>query len=141
MRLRIFVIDDEQCITDTMQWHLEDQGHEVICAPDPTLCSVYQGRHCDHERACSDILFVDKNMPNMDGLTFVEHMVKKGCKGLTRNMVVMSGSLDPEDFARAKALGCKVANKPVSLEEIDRLVAEMKENIHPERELADLSAA
>jgi len=46
MKMRIFVIDDEECIRDTMQWHLEDQGHEVLTAHCPLICDIYQGYHC-----------------------------------------------------------------------------------------------
>ena len=37
MKLRIFVIDDEESIRDTFKLHLEGQGHEVLTAPEPVL--------------------------------------------------------------------------------------------------------
>lgn len=138
MKLRIFVIDDEQCITETFNWHLTDQGHEVICLAEPTACSTYKGEQCDHEHACGDILFIDKNMPKMSGLEFVEAMKKKGCKGITQNMVVMSGALTQEDINKATELGCVVVSKPITLDRIDELIEEMKKVIRPERKLADL---
>jgi len=139
MKLRIFVIDDEPCITDTFNWHLTDQGHEVICVAEPTTCHVYQGQECDHEHPCGDILFVDKNMPKMSGLEFIEYMRNKGCKGLTKNMVVMSGSLEQSDIQKATELGCIVVNKPITFDQIDELIEEMKKSISKDRKLAELS--
>lgn len=141
MKLRVFVIDDEPCITETLNWHLGDQGHEVICATEPTSCSVYQGGQCDHEHPCGDILFVDKNMPKMTGLEFVAHMTKKGCKGLAQNKVVMSGDLTKEDIDKALELGCVVVEKPVTLDEIDALIEKLKKDIPPDRVLADLTGS
>jgi CheY-like chemotaxis protein len=139
MKLRIFVIDDEECITYTMRLHLEELGHEVLTAPDPTLCPVYQGGMCDHDHVCGDIFFVDRHMPRMDGLTFIELMERRGCKGLTRNKVIMSGALTQEDLDRAKKLGCTALGKPVPLDEITRLIEEMEKSVPADRKLADLS--
>lgn len=138
MKLRIFVIDDEPCITDTFNWHLTDQDHEVICVAEPSSCSVYQGQECDHERPCGDILFIDKNMPKMTGLEFIEQMLEKGCKGLTQNKVVMSGALERVDIEKAKELGCIIVNKPITFNQLDELIEEMKKVIPKDRKLADL---
>ena len=138
MKLRIFVIDDEPCITDTFNWHLSEQGHEVICIAEPTSCSVYQGKECDHQHPCGDILFIDKNMPRMSGLEFIEHMKGKGCKGLTQNKVVMSGSLEQVDIDKAIELGCIVVDKPITFDQIDELIEEMRKAIPADRKLADL---
>jgi CheY-like chemotaxis protein len=138
MKLRIFVIDDEECVTETFKWHLSDKGHEVICSPEPTSCKVYQGDQCDHEHPCGDIMFVDKHMPKMSGLEFIEHMKKKGCKGAAQNKVVMSGAMEHSDVQKALGLGCSVAYKPITFAQIDALVEKMKKNIPPGRKLADL---
>lgn len=87
---------------------------------------------------CADILFVDKHMPKMSGLEFIEHMESKGCKGLTRNKVVMSGALTEQDRQKAKSLGCIVVNKPITLAEVDTLIEEMKQTISLDRRLAEL---
>jgi CheY-like chemotaxis protein len=138
MNLRIFVIDDEPCIAETFRWHLSDQGHEVICGTEPTACKIYQGGVCDHDDPCGDILFVDMYMPKMNGLEFIEHMEKKGCKGVTRNKVIMTSSIENVDIQRGIALGCLVIQKPITLAQIDALIDEIKKNIPPDRKLADL---
>lgn len=139
MRLRIFVFDDEPCITESFRWHLEAQGHEVYCVSDPTLCSVYHNDVCEHKEACCDILIVGRHMPYMDGLTFLEHIANRECKMSPKNQVLMSGAFQPEDFAKAEALGIRVVHKPITLEELDRLITEMKENIPADRKLVPLT--
>ncbi|MDT8441861.1 MAG: response regulator [Desulfuromonadales bacterium] len=140
MQLRIVVIDDEECITETFHCHLSDQGHDVITASEPTTCCVYRGDRCDHEHACADILFVDLNMPRMNGLEFVELLETKGCKSVARNRVIMSGALTDEDRAKARQLGCKIIDKPISLRTIDRLIDELSGNIPADRQLAELNS-
>lgn len=139
MKLRVFVFDDEKNVTEIIKRHLVKQGHEVICAEEPTACKAFQGKECDHEYPCGDILFTDNNMPKMSGLEFIEHMKNRGCKGLIRNKVVMSGGFTEPEIAKAQALGCILVNKPLTFEKIDKLVGQMKKNLLPERILTDLS--
>ena len=73
MKLRIFVIDDEECIRDTFRWYLEDQGHEVITAESPKTIINFSNNCNRRKHACGDVFFVDHNMPEMTGMTFLEH--------------------------------------------------------------------
>jgi len=140
MNLRIFVIDDEECIRTSFQWHLEDQGHEVLTAPAPEICQIYQGHTCTQDQACGDLLFVDYHLPKMTGLDFVELMEKRGCKGDPRNKVIISGNTTGIDMEKVAKIGCRVIQKPVSLEQVDAIIQEVVPRIDPDRSLADLSA-
>ena len=139
MKLRLFVFDDKEDILVALKRHLEVQGHEVICAHEPTVCRAFQGEVCDHEYPCGDILLTDNKMPNMTGLEFIEHMKNRGCKGLSKNKIVMSEFFSKEDIEKAKELGCHILNKPVIVEEIDKLIEQIKYTILPDRTLTDLS--
>jgi putative two-component system response regulator len=60
---------------------------------------------------------IDYNMPDMDGVTFVQEL--RGTPGRERTPVIMLTGLDDRDL-RARALGAGVSvflNKPVSAEE------------------------
>jgi len=139
MNLRIFVVDDEECIRDTFKWHLESFGHEVLTAPEPLLCSVYQGHQCDHDDACGDVLLVDYNMPRMNGIEFIDQMAQRGCKGATENKFIMSGNTSDIDMAKARKLGCSVLDKPISLTQLELIIEEAKKRIDPARKLTELS--
>lgn len=138
MRLRIFVIDDEEGIRDTFRWYFEDLGHEVLTVSEPHSCQVYQGHDCQNDHSCGDLLFVDYTMPRMNGLEFVEHMVRRGCKGMTNNMFIMSGNIDVIDRQKAAKLGCRILEKPVSFKTLDKIVADIETEISPTRKLAAL---
>ena len=71
----------------------------------------------------------------MNGLDFIEMMEKRGCKGSIRNKILMSGNLELVDLEKAKSLGCRVFQKPVSLNVIDELIFEIEESIPDNEQL------
>ncbi len=115
-KLRIMIIEDEPCIRDSLTWFLEDLGHEIIAAEIPADCHVYQGHTCKRKTSCTDVLLIDQHLPGMKGLDFIEALVERGCKGITSNMLLMSGDSTSIDQERAKQLGCTVVQKPMDFE-------------------------
>jgi len=138
MPLRVFVIDDEECIRDPLQWYLNDQGHEVLTAEDPSACPVYAGHDCDKDFPCGHVLFIDYQLPSMNALDFIESMKQRGCKGMTRNKVVMSGNIDHVDHGRAAQLKCRVMQKPLTFSQVDGIIANILKHCDPEERLAVL---
>jgi len=126
MPLRIFVIDREECIRDTFQLFLQDKGHQVITASEPEACLVYQGHDCTKDYPCGHVLFIGYNLPQMNGLDFIERMEERGCKGIMRNKILMSGNTTFIDMQKARQLGCRVLQKPVSLQAIERIISEIE---------------
>ena len=120
--LRIFVIDDEECIRDSIAMHLEAQGHEVITAESPFLCPAYNHTDCRLSGACADILFVDYNMPEMNGIELMQLLDEKGCRIPRDNRFLMSGAITAEMRAMAEVLGCGILEKPFRLELLDEIV-------------------
>ena len=129
MQLEILVIDDEECIRDSLKWYLEDLGHEVRTASEPAACGVYLGHMCSQSVACGDALLIDYNMPGINGLEFIERLKKRGCKGITSNMLIMSGNVSDIDMVKAEELGCKVLQKPVHFEMLDAWFVEVKKRV------------
>ena len=129
MKLRITVIDDEECIRDTFKWHLEAQGHEVYTASEPMLCDIYQGNCCSSESACTDVLLIDYNMPRMNGLEFIELISQRGCKGDPSTKVIISGNTTAIDMERVSQLGCQVVQKPFSFAALDKIILQIIETI------------
>lgn len=133
MKLRILVIDDEECIRDTFKWHLKAQGHEVVTASEPAQCDIYLGNCCQSETPCADVLLIDYNMPNITGLEFIELMAQRGCKSHPANKVIMSGNTTAIDMQRVEQLGCQVVQKPFSFRELDQVVLQIAERIKAAR--------
>jgi len=138
MPLRFFVIDEEECIRDPIRWHLEDLGHEVITARDPTGCPVYAGHDCARDAPCGHGLFIGARLPRLGALDFIEMMEQRGCKGLARHKIIMTGNIDLLDRARAARLGCRVVQKPLTLDRIDAIVAEIAAQCDANDPLAEL---
>lgn len=115
MTPKVFIIDDEECIRDSLKWFLEDLGYDVQTAEEPTACSVYGGHDCSQTAPCGHALIIDHQMPTMTGIEFIELLIKRGCKGVVSNMLVISGNISQVDMEKAAMLGCTVANKPVDL--------------------------
>lgn len=126
MKLKVFVIDDEECIRDSLQWYLEDLGHEVLTAPEPSACEAYKGHDCSKTAPCGDALLIDFNMPKMNGLEFISFMKERGCKGMTANKLLMSGNTNDICREKVRELGCCLAQKPVEFSTLDSWLNEIK---------------
>lgn len=140
MKLRIFIIDDEESIRETFKWHLEGLGHEVIALPDPSFCTVYMGACCKMTNPCADILIIDYSMPRMNGMELLELMEKKGGLTAARFKMILTGDATQIDLSAAERLGCEVRQKPMRLSELEDWVNTLTKEIPANRELADLSS-
>ena len=116
IKLKIMLIEDEACIRDSLTWFLEDMGHEVIDGLVPFNCEVYHGESCSGNVSCADVLLIDQHLPGMIGLEFIQLLKERGCKGITSNMILMSGDTTSIDRTKAERLGCTVVQKPMSFE-------------------------
>jgi len=136
MKLKIMIIDDDECIRDTFKWHLEDLGHEVQTAEAPESCDIYQGHTCNKAIACGDVLLIDYNMPGMNGLDYIEMLSNRGCKGMTSNMLLMSGNTTGIDMVKAQALGCTVFQKPMTFDQLEEWLETVKQRMNNKTALA-----
>jgi DNA-binding NtrC family response regulator len=137
MKLRFFIIDDEEGLRQLLYEYLTILGHEVICAENPTSEILCNKPCCTNEFPCVDGYFVDYSMPTMNGIDYLESVAIRGCKSPKQNRILMSGNLPQDAFDRATKIGCTVLHKPFGLEEIRVLVEEMSTRIDPNRKLAD----
>ena len=120
------MIDDEESIRDTFRWHLEDLGHEVVTFASPAECDVQKLCLCQQSSPCVDAILIDYNMPEMNGLDFVETQKKHGCKGDSRNVLLMSGDTTKIDMNKVAELGCSLEQKPFSLETLEKWISEVQ---------------
>lgn len=71
-----------------------------------------------------EIIFIDLNMPMMDGFQFIENLKSKmpeSIKGL--KLVILTSSVNPEDKKKANDISLDITffNKPLTKEMLDQL--------------------
>ena len=73
-----------------------------------------------------DIIFLDLNMPVMDGFQFIEKFNTMKMPGVKKPMIiVLTSSADQRDISRVKSLGVKhYLNKPMTAESIRSVLEE-----------------
>ena len=136
-RLRVILLEDNDNLRLALQLLLEHRGYEVFAFSKPTICplQIQPTCRCSRNQACTDVIITDLDMPEMDGIHFIENMKKKNCK--CQNIAVMSGGLNGEVIKRIKNLGCQVFNKPFEKEDLFRWLDHIKSSVHTSRELCN----
>jgi DNA-binding NarL/FixJ family response regulator len=96
----VLIADDEPLFAEAVELILQsDERIDVV------------GKAHDGRRALElarelepDVILMDLNMPGMDGFQAIENLVREEP---SRKVVVLSGSNDPEDMARAQRAGAR----------------------------------
>lgn len=141
MKLRIIVLDSDESLRNLLSVIAQKKGHEVIAQSEPITCPIYteSESNCPQDHPCGDLLIVDNRMTKMSGLKLIEKQMEGGCKGATRNKLVLSTSANTEEEIQfADRIGCKILRKPFRIEEITKWIDEREKEIAPDRKLAVL---
>jgi len=120
--IKVLIADDEESARDSIKFHLENLGYDVIAADAPTLCSVCSHGKCTVQTRCADVMLIDQNLPGITGSEFIEMQAERGCKLSPDCKMVMTGAITDEIKAFADQLGCMVLVKPLSLTEAENFV-------------------
>jgi CheY-like chemotaxis protein len=123
--LNVLIVDDEECIRDSLKIHLTHLGYKVETAEHPLECICVQNSACQEESPFADVIITDQCMPHMTGLDFIASRVERGCKGAEQHLAIMSANLTDDDLLRAADLGCTIFTKPFSLVEIETWLEEI----------------
>ena len=112
------VVEDEEDIRNLLVEQLEDKGCQVRKADNG---AVALQRVRDQP---PDIIFVDVNMPVMDGFLFISEL-QENPETFEIPVVVVTAIDIPEVTARAEALGVKlVLSKPWIQHDLDLVIAQ-----------------
>ena len=137
MKKRAIIIDDDKSIQMLFSAFLEGQGYEVIKCSEPSSCIMCTNESCQCEEnfVCADIIITDLNMPEMNGLDFIERQRKKGCK--VNKFAAMSGGWSEEETNRAREMNCEIIRKPFNIMSVASWIEECQKTIDPKRRLID----
>lgn len=112
------VVEDEEDIRNLLVEQLEDKGCQVRKA-DNGAVALQRVRD-----QMPDIIFVDVNMPVMDGFLFISEL-QENPETFEIPVVVVTAIDIPEVTARAEALGVKlVLSKPWIQHDLDLVIAQ-----------------
>jgi DNA-binding response OmpR family regulator len=137
---RAYIFEDEPVIREILANILDRRGYEVIRYPDPSVCPLNSIGQCPCPigAVCADVIVSDIQMPRVNGIDFIQHLIEKGCK--STHIALMSGSWTESDLARAVELGCKIFRKPFAFSNLLKWLEEVESKIPSERRLFDLVA-
>lgn len=128
--LKVAIADDEEFVLKSLK-------NKILMA-DNTATVIGWARNGQEamqvlESCRPDIFFVDINMPQMDGLTFIRKM-KKQYRELNTKFVIVSGYDDFQYLKEAVRLGvCDYLRKPVMQDELKNLMETLNLQILEER--------
>jgi CheY-like chemotaxis protein len=71
----------------------------------------------------SSMLFLDLNMPNMNGWDLLKKIKLSNYRGV---ICILSSSSNSEDFIKAKENGILFLNKPLDIEQLNKITVQSK---------------
>jgi CheY-like chemotaxis protein len=93
----VLLTDDNEDIVELVQLVLKNSGYKLITASDGAKAVEV----CLKQKP--DLVLMDLNMPNMNGIEATKSLRKQG---FVNPIVVLTSSESAEDRARARAAGC-----------------------------------
>jgi YesN/AraC family two-component response regulator len=120
-KISTFIADDNELMRDMLTAHLNSMDCEVVVKAEDG-----QGILTAIADQVPDMLFLDIEMPNMNGLELLEKLQEKG---VSTFIVMVSGH---SNFANVKAAIEKGANafvvKPYTLDKIEQVITEFRKS-------------
>jgi two-component system, chemotaxis family, chemotaxis protein CheY len=111
--MHIVVVEDDHSIREIVTAVLEEEGHEVLQAPDGAIALAVL------DRRSPDVILLDMRMPVMDGWTFARAYRQR--PGHHAPIVLMTAAHDAAQWAQEIEADA-VLPKPFALEELVTVV-------------------
>ena len=129
--MKILLLEDDMLLHQTISEYLISLGHMVVGFREgkSALASI--------EETIYDLLILDINVPQIDGLTLLEEI---HANKITPPTIFISALIDIEDISRAFELGCHdYLKKPFHLKELNLRIEKMLQTHHKPQEHTRLS--
>jgi CheY-like chemotaxis protein len=121
--MKAVILDDDPVVLRVLGALFERTGYQVLLYESPLACPLYTTPTCSCWLQtscpdCPDIIISDVDMPQVNGVTFIETLFIKGCK--CRNIALLSGKgLSAEDMGRVATIGSQLFLKPLVFAEFE----------------------
>ena len=120
-KYRVFIFFENEDIKKLLRKALKKRGYDISVYIKPERCincAASEFRLCLSARACADIIIMGRHIVEIKSLDFIERQIKGKCKVPLENKLIISGTFDELDTARAKALGVRIMHMPFTLTEL-----------------------
>lgn len=128
MKKNIMLVDDDKIFNFLSEKTITSLGlaNEVHFATNGKQALELLEDYRAGKIARPDIIFLDLNMPIMNGYQFIEAFANMELPDKHKiTIVVLSSSADPNDVARTKQMGIRhYFSKPLSKDEIKKLIGD-----------------
>lgn len=114
----ILVVDDEKVVRDIIYRYLTKKGYDVLTTRNGQEALLLGSR------GAFDIILLDINMPDMNGLEVLHQLKIKYPDAI---VVMLTGVADPESVIESAAMGMGATaflSKPCELTELQRVINE-----------------
>jgi CheY-like chemotaxis protein len=129
---RVFCIDDDQITLTLCELVIKKAGFasEVVVAKNGKEGLAFfsdfftQARKGESDEEAPQIIFLDLNMPVMNGWDFLEDFLMKYSDRIPdTKVVILSSTVNPQDFSKANQYEIVIdfINKPLTVEGLDEL--------------------
>jgi two-component system response regulator YesN len=128
--MNVLLIDDDPFVLSLLQVVFVKWGYNVRSYLNPGQCPAFCSAACPCDwsgRACPDLVLTDVNMPGVNGISFVEELVRKGCK--FHRLGMMSGDWSEPHLRRAVDLGASIFAKPFNIPSLHAWATEEKKRV------------
>jgi CheY-like chemotaxis protein len=124
----VAVVDDDPIyqFTATKTIQLTKAASLILSFTSGELALAYLREHRHQADQLPDFLFLDINMPVMDGWMFLDDFERLADQLAKRIKIFMvSSSIDPKDISRASTHQCvmKYLTKPISMKQFGELIS------------------
>ena len=122
--MNFLLVDDDEIFNMLNRKLLEKMGiaKNVRTANNGKEAMLLFQQHYVKNDVTPDFIFLDLNMPVMDGFEFLKQFQKMSSHGGSTKVVIVSSSCDPRDITRARECGADhYIVKPVSEEKLKKL--------------------
>ncbi|TAH09244.1 MAG: response regulator [Sphingobacteriia bacterium] len=123
----VCIIDDDEVyqFTVTRTIHTQKLAKKILVFTDGEQAIQFLSDNISTNDNIPDIIFLDINMPIMDGWQFLDEYVKlKPRIGKQITIFMVSSSVDPTDIRRARAIG-EISDyiiKPITPEQLKEII-------------------